>query len=305
MRKIYSRLFLSVIPVLLAACQPATPAPTATAEPTAPSTKNTEPWQQLLSLPAPPLIQLAAFYDESYGITVADDSRELYTEDGGATWQNSKISAGQLFGLDIVDRNTAWACGNVAVRVTTDGAKTWQAAADFAATKPEHCRFISFLDTRTGWAATTLKLVTTGDGAATWTEASLPDGVDRIAALSLFTPGNGYLLAQTGDLFRTADGGQSWESAGTLPLAGLAIAEKTPPVAAMRFTDADHGIIIVPAAGGGSSQVTAFHTSDGGATWSRETVTDVFGFPVISHDGRILTLYTITSKILVYQYNGG
>ena len=208
------------------------------------------------------------------------------------------------FSVYIVDSNTAWACGNGAVRVTSDGARTWQEAMNLGAAIPDHCRFLSFLDTHTGWAATSTKLVTTSDGAAVWIDVPLPKGADRLAAISLFEAGKGFLLAQSGKLFATVDNGQTWKTSGTLPLDGITIADKNPPVAAMRFTDGKHGIIIIPSAGGGSSQVTAFHTSDGGASWTQETVSDVFGFPVISHDGRILTLYSIISKILVYQYTG-
>ncbi len=304
MRKIFSVLPFAFFAFLLAACQPAAPAPTATAEPTAAPTEKPEPWQLLLTLQAPPLIQLAGFFDSNFGITIGDDSNVHYTEDGGASWQPSSISAFQLFGLDIVDRNTAWTCGNGTLQVTSDSAKTWQSKTDFGAHFPDQCRFLSFLDAQTGWAATSIRLATTADGAASLTDGIIPEGADRIAAISLFEIGNGYLLAQSGDLFFTADNGQTWKAAGALPLKDIAIADKNPPVAAMRFTDAGHGVIIIPSAGGGSSQVTAFHTTDGGATWTQEIVTGVFGFPVVAHDGKTLTLYTITSKILVYQYNG-
>lgn len=289
----------------LSACQADPVPPTATPEPTAAPTENPEPWTLLLSVQAPPLIQLTGFYDSKFGITIADDSRVQYTEDGGASWQASKNSAIQLFGLDIVDRNTAWACGNGAVRVTSDGAKTWHEGMNLGAAIPDHCRFLSFLDTRTGWAATSAKLVTTSDGAATWNDVMLPEGADRIGAISLFKAGHGFLLTQSGLLFSTADDGKIWKPAGSPPLAALTIADMNPPVAAMRFTDAMHGVIIIPSVGGGSSQVVSFHTSDGGASWIQETVSDVFGFPVISHDGRILTLYSMPSQILVFQYTRG
>jgi hypothetical protein len=71
--------------------------------------------------------------------------------------------------------------------------------------------------------------------------------------------------------------------------ASMATAEKNHPVAAMHSTDAGHGISVIPSAGGGNRQGTAFHTSDGGASWSEENVTDVFGFPVISEEKSLST----------------
>ncbi len=289
---------------LLSACQAAVLPATPTPEPPPPPTEKPPTWQTVLTVQSPPLMRLAGFDNSTFGITIGDDSQAMFTEDGGANWQSSKIDAFQLFGLDIVDRNTAWTCGNGATRVTTDGARTWQAASDFGNAVPDQCRFISFLDTHTGWAATSAKLVTTTDGATTWTDVKLPDGLDRIAAISLYAPGAGCLLAKSGALYCTIDDGKSWNQAGAPPLGDLTIAEMNPPVAAMRFTDSQHAIVILPSVAGGQSMVTAFHTADGGKSWTQETAATTFGFPVLSHDGRILTLFCLPYQILVLQYNG-
>jgi hypothetical protein len=112
------------------------------------------------------------------------------------------------------------------------------------------------------------------------------------------------LLARSGALFCTTDDGKKWLPAGSPPLRSLTIATMNPPVAAMRFTDPNHGIIIIPSAAGGSARVAAFHTSDGGASWTQDTASATSGFPVLSHDGRILTLFCLPSRVFVLQYNG-
>ena len=305
MKKIFP--FFSILIIgtsMLAACQPTAAPATSTPSPIPTPTEKPAPWQTVAELPAPPLMKLTGFNDATFGVSIGDDSQAVYTTDGGANWQPSKIGAFELFGLDIVDRTVAWTCGNRAVRITIDGARTWQTGSDFGDAAPNNFRFLSFLDAKTGWAATSTTLAATSDGAATWTEPALPEGMGRIAAITLFAPGSGCLLAQSGALYCTQDDGKTWNPAGAPPLDNLTIAKMNSPVAAMRFKDSNHGIIIIPAAAGGESQVVAFHTSDGGASWTQETVTTTFGFPVISHDGRILTLFCLPSRILVLQYNG-
>jgi photosystem II stability/assembly factor-like uncharacterized protein len=299
---------------LLAACQSATGKPTATLEPTisatatpeptATMTKNPQPWQTLTEFSPLPLETLVGFHDPKFGIYIGDDSRVFFSEDGGANWQPSKISSLALYGMDIVDRDTAWVCGNRSIRVTLDGARTWQNAADFGDAIPNNCRFLSFLDSKTGWAATSAKLASTTDGASTWTELALPKDAGKIAAISLYAAGKGYFLDNSGNLFSTEDNGQTWNPAVPLPLGELTIASLNPPVAAMRFQNANRGVVIISAVVSGTGQVAAFQTYDGGKTWKRQPVTDSFCFPVLSHDGGILTLYSLPTNVLVLQYAG-
>jgi photosystem II stability/assembly factor-like uncharacterized protein len=305
MRKRYVIVLLFILGgILLAACQSPAVAPTATPEPTATATENPQPWQTLTEFPPLPLETLVGFHDAKFGIYIGDDSQVFYSEDGGANWQPSEISSLALYGLDIVDRDTAWVCGNRSTRLTTDGARTWQNAADFGEGIPNNCRFLSFLDSKTGWAATSSKLGSTTDGASTWTDLALPKDAGKIAAISLYAAGKGYLLDNSGNLFSTEDNGQTWNPAGPLPLGDLTIATMNPPVAAMRFQNAIRGVVIIPAVVGGTGQVAAFQTYDGGKTWKRQPVTDSFCFPVLSHDGRILTLYSLPMNVLVMQYTG-
>jgi photosystem II stability/assembly factor-like uncharacterized protein len=295
---------LILLGALLAACQSATPTPTATPEPTAIPTEIPQPWQTVTEFNPLMLMTLPGFNDSTFGIYIGDDSRLMYSEDGGVSWQDAQIDSSGLYGLDIVDRNTAWVCGNRTTRVTTDGGKTWQVAANFGDNPPVHCRFVSFLDSKTGWAATSTQLVATSDGAVNWTNAVLPQGVEQIAAISLYASGNGCLLDTQGNVFSTKDDGKSWTKAGMLPLDDLTIATMSPPVAAMRFQNAGRGVVIIPAVVDGAGRTVAFQTYDGGRTWKRQPVADSFGYPVISHDGRILTLYSVPTKVAVLQYIG-
>jgi photosystem II stability/assembly factor-like uncharacterized protein len=273
-----------------------------------PAAESVERWQVIAEPVITTNVLLTGFISDTEGRLVGDDGLTQYTHDGGATWESADAQSMGLYGMEIVDSQVAWACGNgSAVRFTADGGLTWTEAASFGGMAPGNCRLLSFLDAGTGWAATATSLGTTVDGAATWTEAALPDGTGTLAAISLAAPGVGYILDVTGNVYATADNGDTWTGAGALPLGDIAIAAYNYPVAAMRFQPDGHGMVVVSTLSGGSPQVFAFLTSDGGATWTRELVPAPYGLPFISRDGKYLTLmYLITMphKATVLKFNG-
>jgi photosystem II stability/assembly factor-like uncharacterized protein len=76
--------------------------------------------------------------------------------------------------------------------------------------------------------------------------------------------------------------------------------------AAMRFFDADRGLIVLNLIGDeGKTKVVALHTADGGQTWEDEVVTSDIGSLHLSPDGKVLTIHSLfeSGKITVYRYN--
>jgi photosystem II stability/assembly factor-like uncharacterized protein len=282
------RLIALLLLALVGGCAPATTPPPATAILT--QTDDTGPWKVVLQTEVEQSMRVAAFLDESVGFTggSADVGRAHVSADGGRTWTLAESSAGCLFALDVVDSQVAWQCSLGPVGVSTDGGQTWQAVTDYG-----NCQQMSFLDAQTGWIATPSQLGVTTDGGQTWTEVSLPEGVENIAAVSLRTPTDGYLLDSTGILHVTQDGGQSWSSHTLgLDLEGRPIPDRETASAAVRFFDANHGLVVVHLTGGLSSRIVALRTSDGGRTWEQEEVgpASLLIALYLSHDGSVLTI---------------
>jgi photosystem II stability/assembly factor-like uncharacterized protein len=76
--------------------------------------------------------------------------------------------------------------------------------------------------------------------------------------------------------------------------------------AAIRFFDADRGLIVLNLIGDeGKTKVVALHTADGGQTWEDEVVTSEIGNLHLSPDGKVLTItsYLDSGKITVFRYN--
>lgn len=218
---------------------------------------------------------------------VLHGERLLWTEDGGASWQDRTpegLATDHILGVDFLDASQGWLARQTAqadslpvlsVLRTTDGGASWQAsplplspedAFTIAAASPH------FIDSRTGWIALKVqsginfslgRLFATQDGGVTWQERTLPLGepvrfVDRTHGWVVGGPSGEQL-------FHTLDGGVTWQ-AQSLPLpdpAGYEAAYLGLP----QFTDALHGRLPVTLAGSEASQLALFETSDGGATW--------------------------------------
>jgi photosystem II stability/assembly factor-like uncharacterized protein len=303
---------LVVIPVLLAltslvGCTPAAVPtvavlPATVAPSTFPSlTPSVGPWKVIRQALYEQSVYQAGFLDDSFGIMVGYNGDVYYSADGGQNWSPGNNTSYCRFGLDIVDRQTAWTCGNGGhVRVSTDGGENWQAVTNFGGSEPDHCRYLSFLDARTGWAAAPQLLGVTTDGGTTWNTLALPTGIKDIAAIALRAVTEGYLLDTTGTIFVTTDGGQTW-TAHSLGLAGneeLTIAYA--PTAAMRFTDAQNGMVVFDL----NDSVFSARTTDGGQTWKREPVAITYQTPTLylAHDGLTLTAIDGMFNLTVLHY---
>jgi photosystem II stability/assembly factor-like uncharacterized protein len=283
--------------MILAACGQAQAVPT--------PTEILERWQALGKYEVRSVNLLVGFIDASTGIVVGEDGQNLYTHDGGQSWLEADNQSMGLYGLDIVDSQTAFACGTGStIRVSTDGGVSWQEGSAFGGSFPTHCRFMSFIDPQTGWAATPASLGVTADRGASWATPQLPEGIGALASISLFAPGQGFILDVDGGLYATQDNGAIWSLAGRLPLDGNPIASLSYPLAAMRFRDADRGMVVVSAIIDGAGQVSAYQTVDGGVTWTQEAIPTTYGAPYLSRDGRFLTMLTPPYTVNLIRYNG-
>jgi photosystem II stability/assembly factor-like uncharacterized protein len=233
------------------------------------------------------MVTVAGFYNERFGITAGPDDDVRYTTDGGQTWTRSENALHCRHGLEIVDEKTAWHCGNGGTRLSRDGGRTWTTVS------PSPCPNLSFLDARTGWAASTYVLQATADGGATWTELSVPVGGFRIAAVSLRTADEGYVLDEAGNLYATFDGGSTWDTRSPgIPDGALLVPSVNGPRAALRFVDERHAVLVFDLE---DRSVWFAVSADGGRTWKMEEISALrdrayYYQLFLSRDGSLLTV---------------
>ncbi len=268
-------------------------------------------WQVIYRTKVDQPVRLAAFMDESFGFTggANNEGRAYLTTDGGQTWTMSPGSSGCLFSLDVIDKDVVWECNYSDVRPSVDGGKTWL---DKMRGMGQPGCTVTAVDRNTAWHLTPSVFEMTNDGGATRTPVNFPEGVSssNVAAISLRTAQDGYLLDSDGNLYITADAGQTWAKRAYLSLKKFdpmtLLPYKGLPYAAIRFTDKNHGLVALSLMGGGSSKVVLMRTKNGGQTWSEEEAPTTIGQPYISHDGMYLTMTSILSfnEVTLLKYTG-
>lgn len=209
-------------------------------------------------------------------IAVGQRGHALLSDDGGATWAQAEVPAQSLItAVHMQDAQLGWAVGHDATILRTrDGGATW----DLAHFEPEWqvpLLDVWFRDGNNGIAAGAFGLLlSTADGGSTWTcvNGCWSVGLDAPSEHPLLhaegsdfeddfhlnaiasAPGNRlYLAGESGALYRSSDGGESWVALSS-PYEGswyaaLALDRDTVLVAGLRGN--------------------LFRSENAGATWSR------------------------------------
>jgi photosystem II stability/assembly factor-like uncharacterized protein len=251
-------------------------------------------------------IMTAGFLDEQVVATGGVLGHMAYSSDGAETWLQTNSRADCRYGMDIVSPQVIWSCGGATnVRKSMDGGKTWSMQAAFGDPRTIRgpCHSASFLDETTGWLANSNIFGTTVDGGVSWNMRSIPEMAQKIATIDTYLPGEGYLLDQKGVLFFTKDDGQHWREVSRLPLGTLTMPMSAYQLAAMRFSDSQHGLIVVsPGDYGSEGQVMSFHTSNGGKTWTSRSVPVLAGPVYLSRKDGFLTVITAYDQLTLLKY---
>ncbi len=310
-----SKLILILISIfLLSSCTAASKSPpTSTVIPKTPTevskptaTRMPGPWQIVGVYNEDQSIMTAGFLDEKHVATGGVLGQMAYSSNGAETWLETDAYADCRYGMEIVSPQVIWTCGGATnVRKSLVGGKTWLELAPFGnyRTITNPCHSMSFLDESTGWLANSNLFGTTADGGVSWTMQALPKTANEIATIDTYGSGEGYLLDQSGVLFFTEDDGQHWNETSRLDLGTLEMPFSVYQMAAMRFSDAQHGMIVVSAADFGSSDpVMAFHTFDGGQSWTSEIVPVPAGPVYLSRDGNLLTVISEVNQLTLLSY---
>jgi photosystem II stability/assembly factor-like uncharacterized protein/subtilisin-like proprotein convertase family protein len=195
------------------------------------------------------------FHDAQNGW--ASGNVDLYTSDGGRTWQHGYRQipgVGTVYQMDFADRNRGFSTGNAerAIMKTTDGGRNWQRQ-----DMPIRIGLVEFFDALNGIASSFEGVLVTTDGGQNWTQRPNATGADE-----WFDTNHGWRTDNSefvGGVIRqkieyTINGGVTW-TRGTVPEGTY--------VSRIFFVDTQNGWAV-------GTKENIIRTTDGGRTWQTQ-----------------------------------
>jgi photosystem II stability/assembly factor-like uncharacterized protein len=267
------------------------------------------PGNELISIDAPDTLNIWA--GGGYGVLI-------HSTDAGSNWEvfDPGVTS-YIYGVSFPTVNQGWVVGGRNhVRHTGDAGLTWQVQDPTITYK--HWMTVDFVDTLNGWIAgyetNYYEIYHTSDGGVTWFLQFQVPNLISINRIHFFDANNGWAVGgdygNLGYVFRTTDGGVSWDTI-TVSLPSGAKIYDADFVSALDGW-AVSGSVILETNDGGLSWVTindtisaysvdfidrtngwvvgagAFRTRDGGATWSQDSgnvgVVDIIYIDIVAKD---------------------
>ncbi|MFC2092936.1 YCF48-related protein [Bacteroidota bacterium] len=180
------------------------------------------------------------------------------TTNGGVNWDTTTLAAGYISSIYFITASTGWVYGGGGnIRKTVDGGINWSS---------QNCitgLFISdvhFINTMEGWACGGYGtgngfIRHTTDGGANWTIQN-PASTNFLSDIQFFDASNGLAIANGGLVQSTSNGGATWSTISTIPLANLD---------GLLMLNSDTGWVIGRNPGG-----HIYRTDNGGHNWTAE-----------------------------------
>ena len=171
------------------------------------SIAQTWTWQN--PLPQGNDLKASCFVDNNNGYLVGRSGTVMKTTDGGATWilcnpgQNNSF-----YGVDFIDINTGFVCGEGEIYKTTNGGTSWT---NVYTTNSKSFMDIDFIDVNTGFVVSEsgTAMMKTTDGGATWTSVTFTSS-DGLNDIYFADASNIYAVGENGFYTYSSDGGATW-----------------------------------------------------------------------------------------------
>ncbi|MBA4318026.1 MAG: hypothetical protein C0412_06475 [Flavobacterium sp.] len=210
-----------------------------------------------------------SFVNENVGYVTGDSGVLFKTIDGGNTWQWAGFQDGRyygtaMFGIHFLDNNVGFATGaRGRIIKTTDGGITWTQNA----TTYNDINHLQFIDKNIGYAQVGNNFIKTTDEGKNWSPIGTPNHYSYCSNFYFVNTNIGYSIGGgttsiSGDVFKTTDGGITWNKLGIMVDEGLS---------SIFFINENTGFI-----SGGFNRKKTLKTIDGGSTW-QEVLTQEFG----------------------------
>lgn len=206
------------------------------------------------------------FINKNIGFVTSSDGYILKTLDGGINWTQSYNTYDRLSSVYFKNDSTGYATGpSGSLLNTTDTGRTWKEIS-FSAPFGSRLNKITFVSDLVGYAVGQSFMLKTVDGGLSWIQQPSPLSV-YLSDVLFLNQDIGFAIGDfnSGAIFKTSDGGASWNQ---LDYGGL-----TGSLVAMSVNHTTNKLIIVGSQGLGTIGNGRFILTsiDEGLTWKRES----------------------------------
>ena len=187
------------------------------------------------------------------------------TSDNAQTWSPRSIYDINVNGMHFMDLSTGTVVGTLnaidgIIMKTTNGGTDW--VTQYSGTSGK-LNAVSFASVNNGIAAGAVGILRTTNGGQDWISPTAPPEVYELYDVKLVTSSVGYAVGRYGRIYKTTDGGISWDkkfSNNFYNFYGVA------------FFDEDKGFAVGDSIKIGVSYGLILKTTDGGSTWSKQVL---------------------------------
>lgn len=203
-----------------------------------------------------------SFINENIGYITGDNGVIFKTIDGGNTWQWASFQNGRYYGtamfdIHFLDSNVGFSTGaRGRIIKTTDGGNTWTQNAPTY----NDINQLEFLTQDIAYARVGSEYFKTLNSGINWTFVGTPKHYEYSSGSDFINENIGYSIgggttSTSGDVFKTIDGGNTWNKLGIVVDEGLSC---------ISFINENVGFI-----SGGFNRPVTYKTIDGGTTWQQ------------------------------------
>jgi photosystem II stability/assembly factor-like uncharacterized protein len=238
------------------------------------------------------------FANTSSGWIVGDSGSVFKSDDGGNSWhfQPTGVSS-KLWDIASVTGSRAWICGsNATLLRTMDGGNSWDVLMTGDSSDGIFVR-IAFATENVGWLSNNDgSILKTTDAGDSW-ELSFKH---PFAGSELFAFDESIQYHIRGKLFRTFDGGMTWDSLDIQVPTNFGIA-------GVSFPDENHGFISLINGTGGMmiNNYPVLSTSNAGLSWTESSMLETEGFGLTSASFVDSKLGWVAGAHYVYKTSDG
>jgi photosystem II stability/assembly factor-like uncharacterized protein len=182
------------------------------------TTNGGSSWLTPAALPAHGTKSIA-FGRWNVGAAVGTGGQIIQTTNGGVNWTMVVSSVGaSLFGVAFADSANAFAAGNNRIARSTDGGLTWSLAWTPSAVLWDVTTFSAQLVVAVGYKSSPTRGIAyrSTDLGITWDSLVVSPGAE-LKAVSFCSRDTGFVLSSTGGIYKTRNGGSTWDSVSALP----------------------------------------------------------------------------------------